>query len=710
MNRFELKVPERNKKKTKAKLKGKKSRKGVLSILFKTLALLFLWGVMLGGLFLMWFAQDLPDIKSLQNGSRRPSVTIQTQDGTTIGTYGDLHEEVIRVKDLPPHVPQALMAVEDRRFYYHFGIDLIGLVRAFFKNYKAGRVVQGGSTITQQTAKNFLMTQGLFPVNDRSYKRKIQEVLLALWLEWNFTKEQIMTIYLNRIYFGSGTYGIEAASQRYFQKSARDITVFEAALIAGLPQGPSRYSPAGNLDRSIKRTKIVLELMKEAGFIRDVHSYIEEGRKQLESLKLREEKGYKYFTDWIYETIPDILGELDKDVVVVTTLDTKAQNHAEKVVTHFVDTLGKELKASQSAFLAIKPDGAVVAMVGGKSYAESQFNRVTQGRGRQSGSSFKPFVYLAALESGMTPDTMMDDTPVQIGNWAPKNFKYVSQGMVPLGFALAKSINAVSVRICQEVGPKKIIEVAHRLGISSEMTPDFSISLGTMEVTLLELTSAFGVFANNGYPVWPYGILEIRDKQGTILYAHKSEKDHRVVSVENLNYMRQMLRRVMTEGTGRGCNIDETMLGKTGSNGNRDAYFLGIRGGDDEVESNQFKNLVVGAWVGNDKDKDMNRKSVGSNMPLKIAKAFLLGDISKVDKSVKPSNETKKNVPLKDDKAKGKKQPQKGEDRKETPKEPEVLKDSIDDIIEEEAAETTSPIPSSKKSTSEKDAIDELLE
>ncbi|CAO5679238.1 MAG: Penicillin-binding protein 1F [Holosporales bacterium] len=703
MNRFELRVPEQRKKK--AKSKKKQAKRSFLKILFRTFVLFFLWGVMILGLVLMWFSQDLPDIKTLQNGSRRPSVVIQTQEGLTIGTYGDLHEEVIRVQDLPKHVPQALMAVEDRRFYYHFGIDLIGLFRAFVKNYKAGRVVQGGSTITQQLSKNFLITQGLFPTNDRSYKRKIQEVLLSLWLEWNFTKDQIMTIYLNRVYFGTGTYGIDAAAQRYFQKSARDLTVFEAALIAGLLQAPSRYSPACNPERAIKRTKIVLELMKDANFIKEITSHIQEGTKELEHLKLREEKGYKYFTDWIYETIPDILGELDKDIVVVTTLSTKAQNHAEKVVTHFIDTLGKSLKVSQSAFLALKPDGAVVAMVGGKSYAESQFNRVTQGRGRQPGSAFKPFVYLAALEAGMTPDTMMDDTPVQIGNWAPKNFKYQSQGMVPLSYALAKSINAVSVRICQEVGPRKIIEIAHRLGISSDMSPDLSICLGTMEVTLLELVSGFGVFANNGYPVWPYGVVEIRDKQGNILYTHKSEQDKSVVSEENLKNMRIMLRRVMTEGTGRGCNIDDTMLGKTGSNGNRDAYFLGIRGGDDETEGDAFKDVIVGAWVGNDKGDDMNPKSVGANMPLKIAKAFLLGDISKVDKLTKEQKDSKKEQPVIEEKNK------KEVEKKSEKRVQKTETDAIDDILEEDAVEA---VPSSLQPKSslkdEKDAIDDILD
>ncbi|CAO4846154.1 MAG: Penicillin-binding protein 1F [Holosporales bacterium] len=604
------------------KLKKVKKRKGILATFFKSLLMIGLWGLMLGGLVLMWFAQDLPDIQKLQGGVRRPSVTIQANDGSVIGTYGDLHEDVIKVQDLPKHVPQALMAVEDRRFYYHFGIDFIGLIRASIRNYKAGRVVQGGSTITQQLAKDFLFSQGLFPHNDRSYKRKVQEVLLALWLEWNFTKEQIMTIYLNRVYLGTGTYGIDAAAHRYFEKSARDLSIFEAALIAGLLQAPSRYSPVANPERSKNRAKIVLELMKEAGFIGAYEKDLELGSKQLEEIKSREEKGYKYFTDWIYESIPDYLGTLDQDVVVITTLDPTIQHRAEHVVKEHIDTFGKELKVHEGALIALRPSGEIMAMVGGKSYAQSQFNCVTQGK-RQPGSAFKPFVFLAALENGFTEDTQVDDSPYEKGNWRLGNFKYQAQGSVSLSYALAKSINAVPARLCDTIGLKSVIDVAQRLGFTCDFKENYSLAIGAEEVTLLELASAFAVFANEGYPVWTYGIQEIRDKKGKILYQHETVKDHPVVDSSHLAQMRRMLRRVVTEGTARGCNIDETLIAKTGSNGNKDAWFICAREKDEQTDP--FHNLVVGVWVGNPDYKDMNKKSVGSNLPLKIAKSFLTG-------------------------------------------------------------------------------------
>lgn len=622
--------------------KSAKKRKSIFATFFKTLFMLGLWGCMLGGLMLMWFAQDLPDIKKLQGGVRRPSVTIQANDGTVIGNYGDLHEEVIKVQDLPKHVPQALMAVEDRRFYYHFGIDFIGLIRASIRNYKAGRVVQGGSTITQQLAKDFLFSQGLFPHNDRSYKRKVQEVLLALWLEWNFTKEQIMTIYLNRVYLGTGTFGIDAAAHRYFEKSARDLTVFEAALIAGLLQAPSRYSPVANPQRSKNRAKVVLELMKEAGFIASYEKDLELGSKQLEEIKLREEKGYKYFTDWIYESIPDYVGALDQDVVVITTLDPVIQQRAEHVVKHHIDTFGDELKVHEGALIAIRPQGEIMAMVGGKSYAQSQFNCVTQGK-RQPGSAFKPFVFLAALENGYTEDTMIDDTPYEKGNWRLGNFKYQAQGSVPLSYALAKSINSVPARLCESIGIKNVIDVAQRLGFTSDFKENMSLAIGTQEVTLQELTAAFAVFSNDGYPVWTYGIQEIRDKKGKVLYQHDDIKDHPVVDPINLAQMRRMLRRVVTEGTARGCNInDETLIAKTGSNGNKDAWFVCARKKDEATDS--FHNLIVGVWVGNLDYKDMHRKSVGSNLPLKMAKNFLVGDQTTTKNQKESKKQEVKNI------------------------------------------------------------------
>ncbi len=643
MTRRTLKAPKRTLKKSKKPIKQKKiSSKGILSKLLRAILMVGLWVAMIGGFILFWLFQELPDVSTLKTAGRRPSVTIQASDGTVIGTYGDLREDILRVKDLPPHLPQALMAVEDNRFYSHFGVDVIGLARAMYSNYKAGRVVQGGSTITQQLAKNFLLTQKLFPVTDRSLKRKVQEVLLAFWLEWNFTKDQIMTIYLNRVYFGSGTYGIDAAAQRFFQKSARELTVFEAALVAGLLQAPSRYSPAANPERSKKRATSVMAKMKDLGYIRDYTTYLAEGSKQLDQIKSREEKSYRYFTDWVYESIPDHIGGLTKDVVVITTLDINVQNHAELVLKHYVDTLGKTLSASQAAMIAMRPDGAIVSMLGGRSYSKSQFNRATQAL-RQPGSSFKPFIYLAGLESGFSPEHLFEDTPQKIGDWEAKNYKYASQGEITMAWGLIKSVNAVSIRVCQAVTPQKVIDLSHRFGFSSEMLPALSIALGTMEVTLLELVSAFSVFANQGKPVYGYGIEEIRDKAGNILYTRKPLKSRPIVQPEPLAHMRDMLRRVVKEGTGRRINLDDTVMGKTGSNDNKDAYFIGYRGGtfNEDTTEHGIRDVTFGVWVGNDNLKLMHKSSLGSNMPLKIAKAFLMGKIPPEDM---PNTNNQKNA------------------------------------------------------------------
>jgi penicillin-binding protein 1A len=645
MPSFDIKIP-----KQKAKKKAiKKKNRSFFGTFFRILLISTLWLMMIGGLIVLWLIQELPDINQLQVGQRRPSVTIQAEDGTILGSYGDLHEEVVKLNELPAYVPQALMAVEDRRFYSHFGIDVIGLLRAFIRNYSAGRVVQGGSTITQQLAKNFLFTQGIFPHSDRSYKRKIQEVLLAIWLEWNFSKNQILTIYLNRVYLGTGTYGIEAAAQRYFQKSARELTVFESALIAGLLQAPSRFSPANNAERSQKRANVVLGLMEEAGFITNAQQYLKAGIEELKDLKSREVKGYRYFTDWVYESITDYLGTLDQDVIVVTTLDTAAQKHAEHVMEHYIDTFGENLKVSQGAFLAIRPSGAIVSMVGGRSYQKSQFNRTTQAL-RQPGSAIKPFVYLAAIENGMTPETMVDDTLIQIGKWAPKNYKYTPQGQVPLALGLIKSINSITIRLAMGVGVQTVIEVIHRLGVLSDIKPDLSIALGTMEMPLLELISAFGAFANNGYLVTPFGVLEIRDKRGKILYSYKRHKSEPVIEQQALEYMKHMLQRVVKEGSARRLNMPDTMA-KTGSNGNKDAYFVGSREGSFEEGdiTHGIKGVIFGAWVGNDDFSDMHKSSLGSNLPLRITKAFLLGKIPPEDcvkcDSRKPQSQSKPAAP-----------------------------------------------------------------
>lgn len=583
-----------------------------------------IWLIIGVGSFVLLFSQGLPDLKTIQMSNRNPSVIVQTFSGTVLGTYGDLFEEVIKVEDLPPYVPQALMAVEDKRFYNHFGIDIIGLIRAMYANYRAHRVVQGGSTLTQQLAKNILFTQGIFNINDRSYRRKIQEVLLAIWLEFNFTKDQILTLYLNRVYFGSGTYGIDAASQKYFNKSARNLTVFEAAVVAGLLKAPSKYSPAHHPEKAKERAKIVLDLMVSAGFINESQSYLEQGAKELSERIKEHDHGTHYFADWIYETLPQIIGPINKDLIVITTLDIEMQKHADYVCKYYNKTMGQALKATEVAFVAMSPQGSIKAMVGGRDYNDSQFNRATQAL-RQPGSAFKTIIYQAALEMGMTPDTLIEDSPISIGDWHPSNYKWKSRGMITLKEGLTYSVNSVAIRLTQQATPQKVAEVAKRLGITSKMTNDLSISLGSCETTLLELLTVHATYANQGQAVWPYGILEIRDKSGNILYRHPNQSGRQIINTPVLNNMREMLRAVVEEGSGRASNVDSYTAGKTGSNGNRDAWFFTYREkpiDDFENEMTGYKDIVVGVWVGNDNNAPMAPSSTGGRIPTRIAASF----------------------------------------------------------------------------------------
>jgi penicillin-binding protein 1A len=589
------------------------SIKWVIFRLFLTMAI---WVMCLGGMGVLWFSYDLPDISRLQATARRPSVTIMTQDGSIIGTYGDLYEDMIRVQELSPYIPQALMAIEDRRFYSHFGVDIIGLVRAAYTNYRADRVVQGGSTITQQLAKNFLMTQGLYSHNDRSLRRKIQEAIMAVWLEWHFSKDQIMTIYLNRVYFGSGTYGVDAAAHKYFKKSARQISVYEAAVIAGLLKAPSRYSPTAHPERSRARAKVVLDQMQEAGYIRSADEAFRQGDTAYQADTSSRGNGYQFFADWVYDSISNYVTIANKDLVVITTLDLSMQKKAEDATLNLLEDMGKELKTSEIAMVAMTPNGAVRAMVGGKSYRGSQFNRVTQAL-RQAGSAWKPFVYLAALEYGMSPETRISDEPITIGTWTPRNFRthrprYLEGDDWSLEEALAKSVNTVAVRIAHQIGTKRIAETARRLGINGKIVTDLSMALGTTELTLLDLTAAFGTFANKGISVWPYGILAIKDKAGFVLYQRENESGSPVIDLKYVKQMNRMLTGVVNNGTGRAAKLSFPVAGKSGSNGDIDAWFVGYT-----------PDLVAGVWTGNDNNKPMNKISTGGRLPARAWAAFM---------------------------------------------------------------------------------------
>lgn len=605
-----------------------------ISHFFKTflkLCITFLFFLIIaGGLSFVWLNQTLPPIKNFNSHVRTPSVTIQAFDGTVIATYGDLFEEFITVNDLPPYVTNAFLAVEDKRFYNHNGVDIVGLIRAAIKNYHAHRIVQGGSTLTQQLAKNMLMSSGFYEVTDRSIKRKFQEFILAIKLEAYFSKSEILTLYLNRVYFGAGTYGIDAASRRYFHKSAKDLTLFEAAILAGVLRAPSRYSPIANPKRSVERAKLVLKSMELNNFISEKwQDYIGEWSQSFFQMIIEREKGSRYFADWVFENISSIIGPVDQDLTVVTTLHLDMQHQTEKICKKFFDDFGKEYKFSQVASMIMTPSGAILAMVGGLDYGKSQFNRAISAL-RQPGSSFKTFVYLTALDEGIDENEMFDDSLYEQGTWKPSNYKWKERGEVSLFDAYVYSVNSVCIRVAKRVGIRNVIKTAQRLGITSPLNEDLTLSLGSPDLAFIELMRAYAPFFNYGYACWPYGIYEIRNKNGDIIYQHSEGSCVKVIRDQSLDVMKKMMRAVIARGTGRAANVDPYILGKTGSNSHRDAWFFGGReplleeeNVWDELSPRTIINregIVLGVWIGNDaSDKKMVPMSTGGRIPTRIA-------------------------------------------------------------------------------------------
>ncbi|MEE8505528.1 MAG: PBP1A family penicillin-binding protein [Kiloniellales bacterium] len=578
------------------KAKAKRSWRG------RWLRRLVVWGgsaaiwatVMLAGL-VAWYAYDLPEVGDIGRIARQPSITLMAADGTLIASYGDVYGEMVSVKDLPPHLLRAVLAVEDRRFYEHMGIDFQGVARAMLANLRAGRIVQGGSTITQQLAKN------LFLSPERTLKRKTQEVLLALWLERKFTKDQILSLYLNRVYFGAGTYGVDAAAWRYFGKPAEKVSLYESAQLAGLLKAPSRYNPARHKARAQKRAALVLDAMTEAGFVAK-----DEARRAF-SAKTRGRAATgaqaRYFADWILAQVPSYVGPIDRDLTVITTLNPFHQQVAEEELAALLEGDGVKRGVAQGAAVVLGLDGAVRAMVGGRSYDASQFNRATQAL-RQPGSAFKAFVYLAGLEEGLAPDDRMTDAPVTVEGWSPKNFNGRYYGTVTLREAFARSLNSVAVRISEQVGRERVAAAARRLGITTGLDVNPSIALGASEVTLLELTGAYAVFANRGYGVWPYGIEEIRGPDGELLYRRAGGGPGRVVEPRVVDRMANLMTATVSWGSGKRARLNRPAAGKTGTSQDfRDAWFVGFT-----------SDLTAGVWLGND-DGAPTKGVTGGSLP-----------------------------------------------------------------------------------------------
>jgi penicillin-binding protein 1A len=553
---------------------------------------------------LVYYTIVFPDPISVRRAANdQPHVVrILARDGTVLSERGSANQ-YMPVAMLPRRVTEAVVATEDRRFYSHWGVDPSGMVRAAFANLRAGRVAQGGSTLTQQLAKNMFLS------SERTFGRKLEEFVLALWLEVRLSKDDILELYLNRVYFGGGAYGIEAAAQRYFDKSARELSLSEAAVIAGLLKAPSKYSPSSSPALAIARGKSVLAKMLDHGAI----TRAEYTRATAEPVRFIDGKGKKtegsidYAIDYILETMPPLTHSEQTEVIVETTIDANLQRSASAIVARELKTNGTELQASQAALVVLDTDGGIRAMVGGRDYAASQFNRAVKAH-RQPGSAFKPFVYMTALESGFTPDSLIYDAPLTVGEWSPRNDNGKYLGPVTLRQALAQSINSVAVRLMVESGPKKVAATANRLGITSDLRLDPSMALGTSEVALLELTGAYTPFANGGRSVEPHAIRRIRISSGRVLYARAAPGDIQAIDPQHVAEINDMLRAGMTWGTGRRAALTGHMAGgKTGTSQDfRDAWFVGYTA-----------HLSGGVWVGNDNGKPMNRV-MGGGLPASI--------------------------------------------------------------------------------------------
>ncbi len=586
------------------KSKPDPAARGWLGRVIKWMVIAGIWLMLALGVLVAWYAWDLPDISRLETPSRRPSVELVTVDGAVLARYGDLHGGWVRFSDLPPHLVQAVAATEDRRFFEHRGVDPWAILRAAIANLRAGAIRQGGSTISQQLAKNLFLTP------DRTLRRKVQEVLAALWLEANFSKQQIFAIYANRVYLGAGTYGVEAASRRYFGKSVRDVTLLESAVLAGLLKAPSRYSPARDPKAAKGRARQVLRAMLDAGFLTEPDA-ARAGRERLKLVRSTG-SGARYFADWALERAAGYVGRTNRDLIVVTTLNSRLQRLAERKLAAALAREGKPGRVGQAALVALTQGGAVRAMVGGRSYARSQFNRATQAL-RQPGSAFKLFVYLAALEAGMRPGDTMLDAPIDIGGWRPRNYDGKFHGKMALGRAFARSINTVAVRVSERIGRGRVIAVARRLGITSKLVSHPSLALGASEVTLLELTASYAAVAGGGFAAWPHGITEIRDSAGTVLFRRTGSGGGEVISSGHARALDGMLRGVIANGTGRAAWPGRRAAGKTGtSQDSRDAWFIGYAG-----------DLVTGVWVGNDDFTPMKRIT-GGGLPARLWRAFMV--------------------------------------------------------------------------------------
>ncbi len=593
--------------KRKTKKSTKKTKKGFKQRLLKFLFICFAALFLVLAAFIFYCYKTLPDIEVALSKTRQPSTTIIAENGNEIQTFGHSFSHVVYLNELPAYVPAAVVDVEDRRFYAHFGFDIISFSRAMLVNVIKRRYAQGASTITQQVAKNLFLT------SQKSITRKVQELLIAFWLEHKFTKEQILTLYLNRVYLGAGTYGIEAASNRYFLKSSRDLTLREASILAGLLKAPSRYNPIASKKNALERSNIVLNLMYQHGTISKTE-YEKAKAEKIEDPEIYKVEGAHHFADMVYQEVNEYIGERDTDIYVSTTLDQELQQTSEKILQETVQANLKN-NVTQGAVVILDYQGAIKALVGGVNYSKNQFNHATQAL-RQPGSAFKTFVYLTALQNGYKPSDILSDRPIKIGKWTPQNYNKKYYGNISLDFAFSNSLNLATVNLAQKLDMSQIIKNAKRMGITTPLKKTPSLSLGTSEVKVIDMATAYLSIANGGYAAWPYTITDIYTNDGRQLYERMPVDLNRIMDKETAEQMKQMLYHVVQNGTGKEAKLPIFAAGKTGTSQDfRDAWFVGFT-----------KDYVVCVWLGNDDNSQMKNIS-GGTLPAEIFKKIILTTI-----------------------------------------------------------------------------------
>ena len=556
-----------------------------------SLFLIFCW--------ILWCFYTLPKVSDFGGKTRLASTSIHSNDGNTIANYGEVYGGIVTNEEISFYLINAVIAIEDRRFYRHYGIDPMGILRALIKNLLSADIKEGGSTLTQQVAKLVFLTP------EKTLSRKVKELMLSIWLEQKYSKNEILAIYLNRAYFGSGFYGISAASKGYFKKIPKNLSLEEAAILAGLLKAPSKYSPFRDKNLSMQRGKSVLQAMYAMDFI-DKSQLNMALNKKFPKLNrsLVNSNSKRYFTDWVISNVSSGVANGEADIFINSTLDLKMQSIAEKAVINEINKLENDI---QVAVVIMERSGAVRAMIGGRNWYESQFNRATQAL-RQPGSAFKIFVYLAALEKGFNIKDPILDEPIEINGWMPRNAGGKYFGSITLEEAFAYSSNSAAVKISQQVGRPSIIKIARTLGITSNLLNEPALVLGVAELSLLELTAAYAGIASDGVPVFPYGFTHINNRDGQEIWKKMKSDRSSVLKKSTIVGIKRMMKAAVSYGTGKQASLSEKIIyGKTGtSQSNRDAWFIGY-----------YQDLVIGVWLGKDNDTRMIGVS-GSSSPARI--------------------------------------------------------------------------------------------